>query len=186
MGVAEHKFNRGMIESALSRAGGVNLDNYQYGPETNPNPTAGFRNYKNKKKGTGVGHTYLHVQGPSDAGGVSGRADKSRFADTDTLLGTLVEVFGVENGVVQKALQSLDAKPGSQEWLKVIAITGAWYGYGANSNDKKKITSISVNLRSHGDALFISSAYPDGLTAIPVAHTSKLNPSAKAFVPGGG
>ena len=188
MGVADHTFDVGMIESALSRASGVLLDSYAYGPETNPDPTAGFRKYRNRKEKTGVGHTYLHVEGPSDAGGVSGRMDKSRFADRQTLIQTLVAAFGVSNGDAQKGLQWLDANPGKECWLKKVKVRdlGTWYGHEPGSTTKKKVEFISINMRSHGDALFISSAYPAKLGAVFVPPTSTLNPNAKAFVPGGG
>ena len=188
MGVADHTFDNGMIESALSRATGVLLESYSYGPETNPDPGAGFRKYRNRKKGTGVGHTYLHVDGPSDSGGVSGRMDKSRFADRQTLIQTLVAAFGVSGGDAQQGLQWLDANPGKECWIKKVNVRnlGTWYGYEAGSTAKKKIETISINMRSHGDALFISSAYPDTLCAVLAPPTSALNPNAKVFVPGGG
>jgi hypothetical protein len=44
MGVADHKWDAGMVEAALFRSGGVRISSYQFGPATNPGPKAeGFR-----------------------------------------------------------------------------------------------------------------------------------------------
>jgi hypothetical protein len=51
-----------------------------------------------------------------------------------------------------------------REWLHggdAMPAMGDWPGYDCNSNVKKKNTGIGVNMRSHGDALFISSANPE-------------------------
>ena len=68
---------------------------------------------------------------------------------------------------------------------------GAWYGFAPNETNKKKIVTASINLRSHGDALFISSSYPEDFQADPVPAVSNpapvkstLNANAKPFVPG--
>lgn len=162
MGVADLTYDKGMVESALFRSGGVKLANYAYGPATNPDPNAGFRNYRNS--GRGVGHVYIHLQGGGDdvSGHGQGLAKKSRFADHDTMVTLLVQALNHSSG--QAALKRLDENPGSQEWLhgsSSIPVTGSWYGYGQHSTTKKKIATVSINIRSHGDALFISSSYPD-------------------------
>ncbi len=178
MGVSGKKYTTADVEGALFRSAGVKLDSYAYGPATNPDPAAGFRSYK--KSGKGVGHVYVHVDGPQ-AWGKGGVAKKSRYADRPTMIGVIVELLNHADG--QAALVALDADPGSQQWLHgatVIAVTGSWYGCGPNETTKKKIITAAINLRSHGDALFISSTYPETL------QTSTLNPNAPAFVPGGG
>ena len=161
MPVANTTFDAAMVEAALFRSSGVGLQNYAFGPATNPDPAAGFRKYTNK--GTGVGHTYLHVEGPSDEGGVAGPIKKSRFQDRQTLIGVLVEALATSQG--KTALAELDKNPGSQQWVKGIPVTGPWYGYDMKSTDRRKVLTTAINIRSHGDALFISSAYPDSLQA---------------------
>ena len=196
MGVADHKYDAAMVEAALFRSSGVKLESYAYGPATNPDPSEGFRKYT--IKGKGVGHVYLHVEGKGDGGTEFGEgiAKKSRYADRQTTIGAIVEILA--HPTAKAALQRLDQNPGSQEWLhgpSAIPLKGAWYGYGPDKTDKKKIVNASINLRSHGDALFISSSYPEDFQADPLpavqvpASTpqppkSTLNPAAKPFVPG--
>ena len=200
MPVADHEYDAAMVESALFRSSGVKLESYAYGPATNPDPAAGFRNYK--KKGSGVGHVYVHVEGKGDEKNDwgEGLAKKSRYADRQTMIAAIVEILA--HPTAKAALKRLDQTPGSQEWLhgpSAIPLKGAWYGFGPGESDKKKIVTASINLRSHGDALFISSSYPedlqaDPLPAVPAPVTaptqakapikSTLNPSAKPFVPG--
>ena len=70
-----------------------------------------------------------------------------------------------ERGDLTRAAARLDALASPQEWLHgahAIPVTGAWYGYPRNSGALRKIKTIAINLRSHGDALFISSVYPEG------------------------
>ena len=202
MGVASLNFDASMVESALFRSSGVTPDSYQYGPATNPDPSAGFRSYPTS--GKSVGHDYVHVQGKGDGkeNWGEGLAKKSRYADRATMIGVLVEVL--KHPTAKEALQRLDANPGRQEWLqggKAIPMTGVWYGYPADETAKRKIEKVRINLRSHGDALFISSSYPTDFQADapspspspssatttatgPSAPKSTLNPNAKPFVPG--
>jgi hypothetical protein len=196
MPVADHEYDAAMVEAALFRSSGVKLESYAYGPATNPDPAAGFRNYK--KKGAGVGHVYIHVEekgdGKNDWG--EGLSKKSRYADRQTMLAAIVEILA--HPTAKAALKRLDQNPGSQEWLhgpSAVPLKGAWYGFGPDETAKKKIVTASINLRSHGDALFISSSYPEDLQADPLPAVqapapakapikSTLNPNAKPFVPG--
>ena len=203
MGVANLTFDASMVESALFRSSGVKLDAYQYGPATNPDPSEGFRKYPTS--GKGVGHDYVHVQGKGDESENwgEGLAKKSRYADRTTMIGVIVEIL--KHPTAKAALQRLDANAGTQEWLhgsSGIPVKGAWYGYAQDETGKRKIEKASINLRSHGDALFISSSYPEDFQADapspspspssattpssgPSAPKSTLNPSAKPFVPKG-
>lgn len=172
MGVASIDFDEAMVEAALFRSGGVALENYAYGPATNPDASAGFRKYK--AQGKGVGHVYIHVEGGGDdtVGGNAGLGKKSRYADRKTAISVIVEIL--KDPIAKAALARLDANPGAQEWLhgaSAIATTGAWYGYAPNEAVSRKIIKASINLRSHGDALFISSSYPEELQALPVPVT---------------
>ena len=192
MPVADFIFDAPMVESALFRSAGVKLESYAYGPATNPDPAAKFRSYK--KQGSGVGHVYVHVEGKGDEvnewGG--GLTKKSRYADRQTMIGAIVEILA--DPAAKAALKRLDQNPGSQEWLHgstAIRLKGAWYGFAPNETNKKKIVTASINLRSHGDALFISSSYPEDFQADPVPAVSNpapvkstLNANAKPFVPG--
>ena len=168
MGVADLTWDAAMVEAALFRSGGVKLENYAYGPATNPDAGAGFRSYK--AQGSGVGHVYIHVQGGGGdtVGNNKGLDKKSRYADLPTAIGVMVEILNSAGG--KAGLQWLDANPGGQCWLngsKAIVVTGAWYGYGPGESAKRKIITASINMRSHGDALFISSSYPEQLQALP-------------------
>ncbi len=147
----------------------MKLEHYAYGPATNPDPAAGFRGYK--KQGTGVGHVYIHVDGKTDEKTEwgEGLAKKSRYADRQTMIGAIVEILQCPTG--KAALKRLDQNSGSQEWLhgaSTISLQGAWYGFAPNETTKRKIITASINLRSHGDALFISSSYPEDLQADPI------------------
>jgi hypothetical protein len=162
MGVANHIYDKAMIESALFRSGGVKLGNYAYGPATNPDSSAGFRNYKTT--GKGVGHVYVHLEGSGNdvSGHGIGLAKKSRYADHETMVSVIIEIL--QHSLAKSALQRLDSNPGTQEWLhgsSGVPIAGAWYGHAQNDSVKRKIIKASINLRSHGDALFISSSYPE-------------------------
>jgi hypothetical protein len=204
MGVADLTFDASMVESALFRSSGVKPDSYQYGPATNPDPSKGFRSYP--ASGTGVGHDYVHVQGKGDGkeSWGEGLAKKSRYADRATMIGVLVEAL--KHPTAMEALKKLDATPGRQEWLqggKAVPMKGVWYGYAQDETTKRKIEKVSINMRSHGDALFISSSYPEDFQADapapqaatpstvattasgPSAPKSTLNVNAKPFVPGG-
>lgn len=157
MGVSTLTFDKAMVIRALSRSGGTGLGDYQYGPElpdTMRNP---------KATGKGVGHVYIHVDGGGDGtvGRGSGRMDRSVFDCTDTAVNAIVEIMA--SATVKAALARLDQdpQPNVQEWLKHLPVTGAYYGYAQNSSTKEKIKTVAINMRSHGDALFISSCYPD-------------------------
>jgi len=165
MGVAGIEYTKAHIEAALFRSAGVPLKSYAYGPATNPDSSAPGSNRNYKPSGKKVGHVYIHVKGGGDdtTGRQSDLANRSRFADLETTIGALVEAM--KHVDVKAALQRLDALASPQEWLHgahAIPVTGAWYGYPRNSGALRKIKTIAINLRSHGDALFISSVYPEG------------------------
>lgn len=164
MGVSSHTFDKGMVEAALSRSGGVGLGAYAYGPEL----PESMRNAK--PTGKKVGHVYIHVKGDGDnlVGANAGRDDRSLFADTQTAVNAIVEVLAT--ATCKSALGRLDQdpQPNAQEWIKSIPVTGHYYGYAAGQNaTKRKIATVAINMRSHGDALFISSCYPDSFQAAP-------------------
>ena len=166
MGVSEFTYDKGMVEAALFRSGGTKLGQYAYGPALPPTMRSP------KSNGKGVGHVYIHVKGGGDdiVGGNSGRDDRSLFADTRTLIDCVVEIM--THSTVRAALLRLDQdpQPNQQEWLKKIPVSGVYYGYAAEQGDYlRKIETVSINLRSHGDALFISSCYPDGFQTGPTA-----------------
>lgn len=168
MGVADFSYDKAAVEAALFRSGGVPLESYAYGPATNPDPSAGFRKYK--ASGKGVGHVYIHVEGSGNdvEGHGAGLAKKSRFADHETMISAIVEAL--QHTTARAALRRLDQNLGSQEWLhgaSAIPLAGAWYGYAQNETVKRKILKVALNLRSHGDALFISSAYPEEFQVDP-------------------
>jgi hypothetical protein len=157
MGVSDFTFDRGMVLATLSRSGGTKLAQYQYGPEL-PEHMRDF-----KATGTGVGHVYIHVEGGGDSivGKGSGRWDRSVFDSAETAITAIVELL--THPTVKAALRRLDQwpQPNPQEWIKHIPVTGDYYGYPQHSDHKKKIKTCAINMRSHGDALFISSCYPD-------------------------
>jgi len=178
MGVAQHTWDQSMIESALFRSGGVPLAGYAYGPALPPDASAGFRNYKSG--GKGVGHVYIHVGGGGDqiVGQNSGLANRSKYADRPTTLSVIQQILNSAAG--QAGLQQLDATPGLQVWLHgghAVQITGDYYGYAPHENTLRKILTASINMRSHGDALFISSSYPEGLQALPVNPVTPVVPT---------
>lgn len=161
MGVSTLTFDKPMVIRALSRSGGTELGSYAYGPEL---PDS-MRNPK--ATGTGVGHVYIHVDGGGDStvGRNSGRMDRSVFDCSETAVNVIVELM--KTATVKAALTRLDQdpQPNVQEWLKKIPVTGDYYGFAQNSDAKKKIKTAAINMRSHGDALFISSCYPDSFVA---------------------
>lgn len=164
MGVSSFTYDRGMVEAALFRSGGTKLDAYAYGPALPPS----MRNAK--PTGKGVGHVYIHVKGAGDqvVGANAGRDDRSLFADTQTAIDAMVEIMATPT--VRNALQRLDQnpQPNQQEWLKGIPVSGAFYGYAAQQGDyPRRIATVAINMRSHGDALFISSCYPDSFQTGP-------------------
>lgn len=164
MGVSTLNFDKGMVERALSRSGGTKLGDYAYGPELPPS----MRNAK--ASGKGVGHVYIHVKGSGDStvGANSGRDDRSLFKDTQTAIDAIVEIMTHQS--VKDALGRLDQdpQPNAQEWIKGIPVSGHFYGYAREQGDyPRKISTVAINMRSHGDALFISSCYPDGFQVGP-------------------
>jgi hypothetical protein len=178
MGVANQKWTTADIESAIFRSEGIKPANLQYGPAPNPDPAAGFRQYDP----TGVAHLNVHVDGVVFEGaGGGGLAHKSRYQNKTVAVAVLVDALnnGMAGGqsVNSHWLKWLDDHPGSQLWLAGtgggpkngpgITIAGDYYGYQAGGGALMKIERIAVNLRSHGDALFIYSSYPDKLVAAP-------------------
>lgn len=162
MGVATGKFDTAGVEAALFRSTGVVYSGMQYGPATNP----ATRNLTNKQasKGTGVGHVFMHDADTDPLTGLHAPMSKSAFQNHTVMVAALVEVLASVKG--KQALQWLDDHPGSAEglWLHGatgLAVTGDWYGYPQGGNALKKITKVSINIRSHGDALFITSTYPE-------------------------
>lgn len=157
MGVSTLTFDKAMVIRALSRSGGTELGSYQYGPEL----PESMRNAK--ASGKGVGHVYIHVQGSGDdtVGHNSGLDNRSKFDSAETAINAIVEIMVLPT--VKAALGRLDQdpQPNAQEWLKKLPVSGDYYGVEQNSTTKKKIKTVAINMRSHGDALFISSCYPD-------------------------
>ena len=179
MGVANQVWTTAAVEAAIFRSEGIAPSHMQYGPAPNPNASAGFRHYTP----TGAGHLNVHVKSGVlfQGQGGGGLGHKSRYQNARVAVECITEALnkGMANGqsVNSYWLGWLDSNPGQQLWLAGagggpkngpgIAVTGDFYGYLANSNSLMKIERISVNLRSHGDALFIYSSYPDKLVATP-------------------
>lgn len=162
MGVADLNFDTAMVEAALFRSTGVVYGGMQYGPATNP----ATRNLTNKQatKGTGVGHVFMHDADRDPLTGLHAPMSKSAYENHTVMVAVLVEVLASAKG--KQALKWLDDHPeaGNGLWLHGatgIPVTGDWYGYPQGSNALKKITKASINIRSHGDALFITSTYPE-------------------------
>jgi hypothetical protein len=163
-----------MVESVLFRSTGVKLDGMQYGPATNP----ATRSYK--ASGKGVGHVYMHTGTQESLSGRAGPDHKSRFKDETTMVAVIVDILATAQG--KAALKWLDDHPTVAQglWLhgkSALAVTKPWYGYEQDGTALKKIKTAALNMRAHGDALFITSAYPDEFHA-------GLNPNAAVFVPG--
>lgn len=178
MGVANQNWTTAAVEAAIFRSEGIAAQRMQYGPAPNPDPAANFRNYSPR----GAGHLNVHVEGVLiEGGGGNALAQKSRYQNKTVAVRCITEALNTGSagghGVNGYWLQWLDDNPGQQLWLAGngggpkngpgIGIVGDHYGYRQNSNELYKITRISVNLRSHGDALFIYSSYPDQLVAMP-------------------
>lgn len=173
MGVADHVYDTAMVESVLFRSTGVKLDGMQYGPATNP----ATRSYK--ASGKGVGHVYMHTADKEALSGLAGPAKKSRFQDQVTMVGVIVDILASAEG--KAALLQLDAPPAKPDgiWLHgahALPVSKPWYGYEQGGKVLKKIKTVALNMRAHGDALFITSVYPDQCHA-------GLNPHAAPFVP---
>lgn len=162
MGVADMTIDTASIEAALFRSTGVVYSGMQYGPATNP----ATRNLTNKQatKGTGVGHVFMHDAHVDPTTGLHAPMSKSAYQNHTVMVAVLVEVLKSPAG--QRWLKWLDDNPGKGDgvWLHGntgLAVTGDWYGYAQGSDVLKKITKASVNMRAHGDALFITSSYPE-------------------------
>jgi hypothetical protein len=158
MGVADVVYDAAMVESVLFRSTGVPLSGMQYGPATNP----ATRNYRTT--GRGVGHVYMHTADREQLSGLAGPAHKSRFQDQVTMVGVLVDVLASAEG--RAALALLDKTPEKPDgiWLhgaKALPVSKPWYGYEQGATVLRKIRTVALNMRAHGDALFITSVYPD-------------------------
>jgi len=95
-------------------------------------------------------------------GANAGRNDRSLFADTQTAVDAIVEIL--VTATCKAALARLDQnpQPSPQEWIKSILVSGYYYGHAVGETaTKTKIATVAINMRSNGDALFISSCYPD-------------------------
>lgn len=174
MGVANAVYDTALVEAVLFRSAGTRLDSMLYGPALPPS----MRSFT--AKGKGRGHAYLHSAEADPVGGVSGPAHKSRFQDHTTMVAVLVEILATAGG--KAALQWLDANPtvANGIWLHgatALPLSNPWYGYEQGGATLKKIDKVALNMRAHGDALFITSAYPDKFQV-------GLNPLAPPFVPG--
>ncbi len=178
MGVANQIWTTASVESAIFRSEGISPAAMQYGPAPNPDPSAGFRSYTP----TGAGHLNVHVEGVVfDGAGGGALGHKSRYQNSTMAVQCITAALnsGMAGGqsVNSHWLKWLDDHPGAQLWLAGtgggpkngpgIVVAGDFYGYQQNSSNLKKIARISINLRSHGDALFIHSSYPDQLVAMP-------------------
>jgi hypothetical protein len=173
MGVADALYDTAMVEAVLFRSTGVRLGGMQYGPATNP----ATRTYT--PSGKGVGHVYMHTGEPEELSGRAGPAHKSRFKDEATMVAVIVDILGTAEGKAK--LKWLDDHPtvAAGLWLhgaSALTVSKPWYGYEQGGAALKKIQSAALNMRAHGDALFITSAYPDQFHA-------GLNPGAVGFVP---
>lgn len=174
MGVAGAVYDTAMVEAVLFRSAGTKLAGMVYGPALPPSMRSFTATGKKR------GHAYLHSAEADPVGGVSGPSHKSRFKDHTTMVAVLVEILATQGG--QNALQWLDNNPTVTNgvWLHgntALPLANPWYGYEQGGTGLKKIKTAALNMRAHGDALFITSAYPD-------AFHSGLNPLAAPFVPG--
>ena len=178
MGVANQHWSTEAVEAAIFRSEGIEPARLQYGPAPNPDPAAGFRRYDP----TGVAHLNVHVENGVlfEGAGGGGLTGKSRYQNKRMAVAAIAEALNSGNAgghaVNSYWLQWLDDNPGQQLWLAGngggpkngpgVRVSGDYYGYQGNSSDLRKIERISLNLRSHGDALFIYSSYPDKLVAM--------------------
>ena len=110
------------------------------------------------------------MEGTGDnlSGHDTGLAKRSRYADNATMVSWLAEALRHPSALA--ALQHLDSSVGSQVCLHgayAVPVTGHWYGYSQNDPAKRKIAKSSINMRSHGDALFLSPTYPEELQLDP-------------------
>jgi hypothetical protein len=157
MGVKDMTIDTASIEAALFRSTGVAYAGMQYGPATDPTK----RPYN--ATGKGRGHVYMHGADKDPQSNTAGPAHKSRFENHTTMVGVIVDILKSTKG--QQALAGLDANPTADGvWLhgsSGLPVSGNWYGFEQGSAVKKKIIKASINMRAHGDALFITSAYPE-------------------------
>lgn len=158
MPVADTDYDIAMVESVLFRSTGVKLDGMQYGPATDP----ATRPYN--ASGKGVGHVYMHTAEREELSQRTGPGKKSRFQDNQTMVGVIVEILASTGG--KAALQWLDDNPtvAAGLWLHggtALPVSKPWYGYEQKGTDLKKLKTVALNMRAHGDALFITSVYPD-------------------------
>ena len=172
MGVADKVYDTAMVEAVLFRSTGVKLEGMRYGPATDP----ATRLYN--ATGKGVGHVYIHSGDQEALSGRAGLIHKSRFKDQATMVAVIVEILATAEGKAK--LTWLDANPSvaADLWLHgatALPVTNPWYGYGQGGSGLQKIKTAALNMRAHGDALFITSAYPDQF------HVG-INPNAAAFI----
>lgn len=175
MDLADTVYDSAMVESVLFRSTGVRLGGMQYGPPICP----AMRNYT--ATGAGVGHVYMHTADSEPLSGRTGPARKSRFQDQPTMVGVLVEILGSIAG--KAALTWLDDHPAIAQgiWLHggtALPVSLPWYGYERNGASLKKIRTVALNMRAHGPALFITSAYPDEFHAGLNVHAAPFVPSS--------
>lgn len=162
MGVADLTFDTAAVEAALFRSTAVAYGGMQYGPATNP--ATRVMTHNQKTKGSGVGHVFMHDAQNDPITGIKAPMHKSAYQNHTVMVAVLVEVLASAKG--KQWLKWLDDHPekGDGVWLHAgtgLAVTGDWYGYPQHGTALKKITRVAVNMRSHGDALFITSTYPD-------------------------
>ena len=142
----------------MFRSTGVKYAGMQFGPSIAPS------NRSPTKKGNGVGHVYMHDANEDPMTGKSAPMSKSAYQNHTVMVAVLVEVLSSVKG--KNALQWLDDNPGSKDgkWLhgrSGLPVTGNWYGYSQGSDILRKIRKVSINIRSHGSALFVTSTYPE-------------------------
>ena len=162
MGVATMTFDTAAVEAALFRSTGVAYGSMQYGPATNP--ASRVLTKKMQDKGTGVGHVFMHDAHHDPITGLQAPNSKSAYQNHTVMVAVIVEILASTKG--KQALKWLDDHPTSTEgkWLHgatALPVTGDWYGCAQGSRELKKIKTASINIRSHGDALFITSSYPE-------------------------
>lgn len=158
MGVQDMTFDTAGVEAALFRSTGIQYSGMQYGPAMAPDMR------KPTQSGKGVGHVYMHDADRDPITGRNAPMNRSAYENNTVMVAVLVEALASAKG--RAALEWLDANPGSSNglWLRGasgIAVTGDWYGYAQGSDVLKKISKVSINIRAHGDALFITSSYPE-------------------------
>jgi hypothetical protein len=162
MGVQNMTYDTAAVEAALFRSTGIKYGGMQYGPAIAPDKRAPTNS------GKGVGHVYMHDADQDPITGRNAPMSKSAYENHTVMVAVLVEALASTKG--KAALKWLDDHPGSTDglWLhgpSAIPVTGDWYGYAQGGNALKKISKVSINIRAHGDALFITSSYPEAFQA---------------------